>query len=230
VRAKRTSRPVEVGRGEDTRRRLIDAAIDVFGLRSFEGATTRALAEAAGTNLAAIPYHFGSKQGLYLAVAESISEALRSRLGPKVEHIAVALAGGALRSDDALALLHELLDAFATFIVGSSEVERWARIAVREQLNPSPAFDLIYTRMLNPMLSTLVALLGRAAGRTIDPQALKIVAVTLFGQVLVFRVARATVMRHLQWERVGEVELAAVREAVHANIDAIVGRLRRGIP
>ncbi|HEX6141368.1 MAG TPA: TetR family transcriptional regulator, partial [Geminicoccaceae bacterium] len=50
-------------RGEATRERLLLAAIDVFGRRGFE-ASTRELAGAAGVNLAAIPYHFGSKHGL----------------------------------------------------------------------------------------------------------------------------------------------------------------------
>ena len=49
-------------RGEDTRQRLIEAALKIFGESGFEGASTRMLADAAGANLAAIPYHFGSKE------------------------------------------------------------------------------------------------------------------------------------------------------------------------
>src|SRR5579862_9588675 len=52
----------------DLRLRLLEAAIDVFGRHGFDGASTRMLAKAAGVNLQAIPYHFGGKEGLYLAV------------------------------------------------------------------------------------------------------------------------------------------------------------------
>src|SRR3546814_4367559 len=69
-------------RGEETRQRLLDAAIDVFGRRGYEGASTRALAGAAGANLAAIPYHFGGKEGLYLAAATHIAEQIGGRMGP----------------------------------------------------------------------------------------------------------------------------------------------------
>ena len=61
-------------RGEDTRQRLIEAALKIFGESGLEGASTRMLADAAGANLAAIPYHFGSKEGLYRAAAEFIVE------------------------------------------------------------------------------------------------------------------------------------------------------------
>ncbi|MBE9190364.1 TetR family transcriptional regulator [Gloeocapsopsis crepidinum LEGE 06123] len=60
-------------RGEDARHRLIDAGIEVFGISGFEAASTRHIADKAGVNLAAIPYYFGSKEGLYRAVAEHIA-------------------------------------------------------------------------------------------------------------------------------------------------------------
>jgi TetR/AcrR family transcriptional regulator, regulator of cefoperazone and chloramphenicol sensitivity len=53
---------------EETRRRLIEAAGEVFAEEGFHGATVRAIAARAETNLAAINYHFGDKEGLYQAV------------------------------------------------------------------------------------------------------------------------------------------------------------------
>src|ERR1051325_7635965 len=54
-------------RGAQTRAELIEAALDVFSRIGFEGASTRMIAQAAGANLAAIVYHFGGKEALYLA-------------------------------------------------------------------------------------------------------------------------------------------------------------------
>src|SRR5690606_15865778 len=59
-------------RGAATRARLIEAALDSFGRLGFEGASTREIAKAAKANLAAIAYHFGSKEALHVAVAEHI--------------------------------------------------------------------------------------------------------------------------------------------------------------
>lgn len=71
-------RPKTQTRGEDTRRRILEAALEIFAAQGYEGASTRALAERAGVNLPAIQYYFGSKEGLYLAVLEESYRRMRS--------------------------------------------------------------------------------------------------------------------------------------------------------
>ena len=44
---------------------LIRAAGELFATHGFEGTSIRAIAEKAGTNIAAINYHFGTKENLY---------------------------------------------------------------------------------------------------------------------------------------------------------------------
>ena len=72
------------GRGDDTRLRLIEAALEVFSERGYAAATTRDLASRAGVNLAAIPYHFGGKEALYLAVAGHVAGRIRSEMADAV--------------------------------------------------------------------------------------------------------------------------------------------------
>lgn len=57
---------------EETRLRLIQTGMHLFGLKGFDGTRTRELATKAGVNQASIPYHFGGKEGLYLAVAHYV--------------------------------------------------------------------------------------------------------------------------------------------------------------
>jgi len=52
----------------ETRRRILDAAEELFMQHGFEGASMRLLTSKAGVNLAAINYHFGSKDALIEAV------------------------------------------------------------------------------------------------------------------------------------------------------------------
>ena len=61
------------------RERLLSVAIERFGESGFEGASTRDIAQAADTAMSSITYHFGSKEGLYLACADFISEMIRER-------------------------------------------------------------------------------------------------------------------------------------------------------
>ena len=59
----------------DTRNRLLDAAECLFSRHGIEGASLRSVTAEAGVNLAAIHYHFGSKEALIHAV-------FARRLGP----------------------------------------------------------------------------------------------------------------------------------------------------
>jgi len=50
--------------GDDTKTALLDAAKRLVGERGYAGASVRELAAAAGTNIAAVNYHFGSREKL----------------------------------------------------------------------------------------------------------------------------------------------------------------------
>lgn len=65
----------EPRRAQETRTRILDAAEALFMLRGFEGTSMRQLTSNAEVNLAAVNYHFGSKDALIEAV-------FRRRLDP----------------------------------------------------------------------------------------------------------------------------------------------------
>src|SRR3954469_19299949 len=52
----------------DTKTRILDAAEQLFTEQGFEATSLRSLTTAAGVNLAAVNYHFGSKEVLFQAV------------------------------------------------------------------------------------------------------------------------------------------------------------------
>jgi AcrR family transcriptional regulator len=53
-----------VNRTGSTKERILGAAETLFAQRGFDGASLRQLTSAAGVNLAAVNYHFGSKEKL----------------------------------------------------------------------------------------------------------------------------------------------------------------------
>lgn len=50
--------------------RLLEIAIREFAAKGLDGASTRGIAAAAGTAMSSITYHYGGKEGLYLAAAD----------------------------------------------------------------------------------------------------------------------------------------------------------------
>jgi AcrR family transcriptional regulator len=97
----RVSPPGKDGRreaGERTRQRLIDATRDLLAEHGEGGVSLRAITEAAGANVAAVSYHFGSKDTLVrAAIEESLDrlvqeqvDGLRALEDPTLEQIASA--------------------------------------------------------------------------------------------------------------------------------------------
>ena len=65
---------------QGTRRdRIVDAAIEAFAERGFRGASTRDIAQRAGTNQGLITYHFHSKDELWRAAVDRIFGMLEAR-------------------------------------------------------------------------------------------------------------------------------------------------------
>lgn len=65
---------------EETREKIVAAAVEAFSELGFRGASTREIASRAGTNQGLITYHFRSKELLWQAAAEKIFAGLRSTL------------------------------------------------------------------------------------------------------------------------------------------------------
>ena len=177
-----------------TRGRLIEAGLDVFGESGYAAATTRLLAEKAGVNLAAIPYHFGGKEGLYRGVVAHITATVGVRLAPVLESVAARSAAG-LSALQAATLLEELFGGLVDFVVGSAEAPRFSRIILREQMYPSSAFDTVYEAVMAPIIEAIVSLLAAVTGNAVSGRTLRLRAVALLGQVFVFRFGRETVVR-----------------------------------
>src|SRR3954469_3463810 len=64
--------------GAQTRQQLLEVAGQVFAEHGYARATSREICERAGANIAAVNYHFGSKDGLYGAGLEEAPARLLS--------------------------------------------------------------------------------------------------------------------------------------------------------
>ena len=207
-------------RGEGTRDALVAAATLVFARAGFETANLRGIAELAGVNPALIGYHFGNKQGLYLAVFAQRVAQMRQGLEPHWEQIQQALAGPAEQPRErCLEPLLGLVDGIAANIV--LEHSAWGELMAREQQSPTAAFELLYEGIISPNLRLLTALLQRLRPGD-GPEQLRLIAGSIISQVLVFRNARIPVMRHLDWAVIGDRELAVVRAMMRRNTQLLV--------
>ena len=206
-------------RGAETRQRLIRGALDVFGRYGFEGATTRQIAKAADANLAAIVYHFGGKEELHIAVAEHIVARIGDLIGPTL-----AMSNTATTMESPEAARRALLDILGTVVdvlLGTEEAELWARFIVREQMQPSGAFDIIYGFMGGAQ-SICCRLIARVIDRDPEEEEVKLRAFTMLGQVLVFRVAQSVVLRRMDWPGIDERKRERIKRIILEQVGLIL--------
>ena len=83
-----------------TRERILGAAETLFARHGFAGASLRQVTAAANVNLAAVNYHFGSKDNLIEEVFRRRLDELNAR---RVDALNAALAGNAPKLEDVLA-------------------------------------------------------------------------------------------------------------------------------
>lgn len=208
-------------RAGETRARLLRAGLVLFGQQGFDATSTRAIAEHAGANLAAIPYHFGSKAGLYNAVADHLVGEIRSRLLANPALVA-ALQTPPKTAEDARALVHAILDRMVDVIVGGDDAEQWAPFVLREQMAPTAAFDILYRGLMEHIITAIRGCVALATGNRHSAETTGIRAFMAFGQIMSFRAAQSTVKRALGWPAFGPQQLQAIKAILHLNIDAIL--------
>lgn len=205
-------------RGDETRGRIMDVALTIFGESGYEGASTRTIATSAQSNVAALQYYFGSKHGLYLACAEHLVAQAWEGLSE-----AIALLDGAGPDDSRDALIERLcqfLDRQALFLYADDETKNWVLFLAREQTNaePSEAFDLIFEQLIEPIHSKGTKLLGRILDMPADDPETKLRMSMLTSQLLTMRVTAETTCRLMGWPDVREGRLDLVRQMLRSHV------------
>jgi TetR/AcrR family transcriptional regulator, regulator of cefoperazone and chloramphenicol sensitivity len=214
-----TQRALARGRRRDgttARDALIGAAIDLFGRYGFDAVSTRMLSERAGTNVAAIKYHFGSKDALYRATMLHVIEQVQ----PRIAMAEAALANGRELAADDRALQSRLVGLLVaglgdTFL-RNPEMRRFMPLVLREFAVPSHHFDEFYEalpRRLHQLFTRVVAMVEHTPDD--DPRTI-IRAHALIGQVMVFNIARHILFRRLGWNDYGDEQIQAVVTEISA--------------
>jgi AcrR family transcriptional regulator len=124
--------------GQRTRLRLMDAALDLIAERGEQGVTLRELTDAAGANVSAVSYHFGSLEALYDAAIEA---ALERYLGAQQDALS-ALDGDATVEDLAAAFARPMMRALSA---GGRELAVM-RIVARSGIDPPRGWDRLGPR------------------------------------------------------------------------------------
>jgi AcrR family transcriptional regulator len=211
---------------QETRRRVLDAAVKLFAERGFKNVTIRDVCKEAGANVAAVNYYFRDKLSLY-------KEAVQLAADMMDQHKQAAMDAGQGQSPEEQlrayirSLLHRML--------GEEADERTAlieKLIGREMGDPSPAFDLIVEKGIKPSAGRLGALVAQLLGCAPDDQRVWQTALSVQSQCVFYKFSKpvfARIAPELQFtDEVIEGIARHIAEFSLAGIRAIAHHSRRG--
>lgn len=139
--------------GNNTKVLIIECAGQLIAEHGYAATTSKMICEKAGTNLAAVNYHFGSRDGLYVAVLEEVHKHLLNLDG----------LNALLVSDlSPLAKLEQFIDTLLAAIYSN---DNWyVRVWAREVINPSPFIYQILSTEAAPKFIAASKIFSEAAG------------------------------------------------------------------
>ncbi|MGL6073036.1 MAG: TetR/AcrR family transcriptional regulator [Fimbriiglobus sp.] len=186
----------------EPRQKLLLAAEQVFAHKGFVGATVREICDLAGMNIAAINYHFGDKEKLYIATVKQ-AHACSKGFEEMPEWPADMPAITKLR------LLIAMLVRHMTAPVRQESLQ----LLMRELAHPSPATQAVVEDYIRPMAFGLGQILGELFPEQTEHERL-MTAFSIVGQCLYYRQNRTISVLLFGQARIDELTTEAITEHI----------------
>jgi AcrR family transcriptional regulator len=134
---------------DPTRARILTAALDLFADRSFEGATTREIAQRAGVSQPSLNYHFRTKDDLWRAAVDQLFAELRATMGARLD---------GLRGVDRVTTAKLMIRDFITFSAAHPQLHR---IITQESKGDGGRIDWLVDTHVRPLYEVTTDLFAR---------------------------------------------------------------------
>jgi AcrR family transcriptional regulator len=169
-----------------TRQRLLETAGEMFAEHGYDNATVREICRRAGSNVAAVNYHFGDKEGLYAAVLEFADETAE-----QVAPLATELAGELTPEQR----LHAFVRSLLLRMLGQGPKAWHVKLMAREMVDPTSALERVIERSYRPHFERLQAIVRDLVEGEMDAATLRLTVMCVVGQCVHFYHARPVISR-----------------------------------
>ena len=200
----------------ETRKRLLEAAAEVFAAEGFHAATIRKLCARAGANVAAIHYHFGGKEELYRSLLRELGRRAFERYPPTL-----GLSAQPTQEERLFAFVH----AFLLRVLSEDGFARHGRVLSREMVDPSPAFGHVIDEFIRPHFEYLRELVAALLGPRASEMEVRLAARSIVAQCAFYHHARAVIERLSPGEARDPAAIRALAE--HITRLSLVGLLHQ---
>ncbi len=222
-------RSVDTRPGE-TRQRIIDTSLRLFAEHGFKGVSVRDISAAAQVNVAAVNYHFGSKQGLYRTIFETVLDEDEGRFAEQMANVDTLL----VRAGSDPALLTAAVEILTRGLVGRLSAFEHLRcfsvLIARELAFPGDLFDLLCRRRVEPVFGLLSRVVGAAWDLSPASETVRLTANVLHGQMTSLVFSRPILVRQLGWDQYTPERLDQLTRTITDLVCCAIGLATRKGP
>jgi AcrR family transcriptional regulator len=188
-----------------TERRLLEAAGEIFAEVGYRAATVRQICEKAGANIAAVNYHFGDKEGLYMAVLRSVPDAHAEKFPADR-----GLAPGATAGQRLAAYIESLLNR----VFDEGRPGWHTKIMAREMIEPTRALDTLVADVALPVHHELAAIVRELLGSKAGEDAVRLCTLSILSQCVYYHHARSVLSRLYPEQEYGSQDIAMLADHI----------------
>jgi TetR/AcrR family transcriptional regulator, regulator of cefoperazone and chloramphenicol sensitivity len=210
LKTRASPRPSRMKARKDTSALLIESGIVLFGARGYDGVTTRELAHGARTNISSIKYHFGGKEELYRAVLQEIIHEIKELVGPLLLALRNGVAEANGNQDVLTRLARQFAEGWCRAALGDPRTQKRIPPIVRELIQPSRHFKVIYNGFFRVLYGVLGELLAAAHGQTAVDQQLQIRTHIIMNVVWGFIYTESLLWHQMGWKGYNRNRIEAI--------------------
>ena len=209
--------------GEETRQRIIDTAVEIFGRQGFAATSTRDLAEAAEIKTPAIQYYFGSKLGLYDACIDQLTATVARHITPELARCQSVVAAQ-LPLDRIVAALCQLQDCLIDSFFDRYEGHAIHRMLAWEDVETTrfASDTLMKERIGRPIFETYCAVVAGVMPAPVLPAELAIQAMALMGISMIFRANQGRVLDLINQPGITEDFLRTLKQVARRQVTHVL--------
>jgi AcrR family transcriptional regulator len=199
----------------ETRLRLLETAALVFAEHGFAATTIRMISGQAKVNLAAVNYHFGSKEALYHEVLRYVR-----RLAYEKYPINYELTRDATPEER----LHAFIRSFLLRIFGDKRNSGFGTLMIREMVEPTSALDMIVDEGIRVLFDRLVEIVQVFMGEDADRDLVLACSRSTISQCVFYLCGRSVITRMTPEQAFGSEDIELMSEQITSfTLNALQG-------
>jgi TetR/AcrR family transcriptional regulator, regulator of cefoperazone and chloramphenicol sensitivity len=170
----------------ETQHALLQAAGEVFAEHGYRDTTVREICQRAGANVAAVNYHFGDKEHLYLEVLRHSQTQAMQKYPPDM---------GTKPNAPAEQRLRAYIRSFLFRILEVGPTAWHGKLMVMEMINPTRALDTLVEERFRSMTDQLLKIVRDLLGPGAPPERVQFCAGSVVSQCLFYHHCRSIILR-----------------------------------